>query len=196
MEDSDESDEIQLLTEMGGWTRDQCRAAMVLGGTLDAAAELLLGGFQLPVFGGAEMADDDVLPADDVDVEIHLDGEEEEDDDDDDDDEGEEEEEEEEEEDDDEDGSGDEEEEGEEEEGSDEEEDDDDEEGEDDDEEGTEEDELEEEPADPLQEMMRLLGHDDDPAYLEAALVALQAVSRASNESLRKLGIPVRHISQ
>ena len=48
----------------------------------------------------------------------------------------------------------------------------------------------------PQRHTVRLLGHDDDPAYLEAALVALQAVSRASNESLRKLGIPVRHISQ
>eukprot|EP01050_Picozoa_sp_SAG11_P037932 SAG11_NODE_15218_length_585_cov_0.679012_1_plen_95_part_01 len=39
-----------MLTEMGGWSRDQCRAALAIGGSLEGAAELLLGGFQLPDF--------------------------------------------------------------------------------------------------------------------------------------------------
>ena len=37
--------EIETLVEMGGWPRENCRAALQLGGGLEAAAELLLGGF-------------------------------------------------------------------------------------------------------------------------------------------------------
>ena len=37
--------EIEALVEMGGWPREDCNAALQLGGGLEAAAELLLGGF-------------------------------------------------------------------------------------------------------------------------------------------------------
>jgi hypothetical protein len=53
-----------MLEEMGGWPREACEAALALtGGSVEAAAELLLGGFQLPMAGfgaeAGEVEDDD-----------------------------------------------------------------------------------------------------------------------------------------
>eukprot|EP01043_Picozoa_sp_COSAG02_P015904 COSAG02_NODE_688_length_18473_cov_77.428105_5_plen_185_part_00 len=40
---------VRMLQEMGGWPEDNCRAALQLvGGNLEGAAEMLLGGFAIP----------------------------------------------------------------------------------------------------------------------------------------------------
>ena len=170
--------EIQMLTDMGGWSRHHCRAALALtGGSLERAAELLLSGFQLPTEAAAAGGEDvtgDAPGADDVagaeEVEDKDVGEGEDDDEDEEDDE----------------------------------EDEDDDEDDDEDESEEEDDESEEaeeggigllgvgadeiaraaESDDPVRQLLRLLHLDDHPEYLDAALAALDAISRASPEAL------------
>eukprot|EP01051_Picozoa_sp_SAG22_P007808 SAG22_NODE_563_length_9067_cov_5.039251_9_plen_576_part_00 len=205
-----DSDEILMLTEMGGWSRDQCRAALALGGSLEAAAELLLGGFQLPDFAAGTIAaaagGGPGTAAQMMEEVVHAvrrersravgggdgggDGE------------GNEEVEEEdaaaaaadggsrsEEEDDEQDGLR----------GEDDDDDDENEEDgeEDDDDDGEETEEKGEGGGaagdDPVQELLQLLHLDGHPEYLNAALSALDAISTASPEALAKIGIELDH---